>query len=148
MMHVVSGRLYVPYHNWYGKAANYFFSKLKEGKFVGIRCGKCDVVYMPPRSICGSCLSSLDEWVELPDEGELMTYTIVQYDYTTPFHSYQPLKPPYILGIIKLDGASTGLCHFIGEVEPKDVKIGMRLKAVLREERKGEILDIKYFRPI
>ena len=149
-MHVVEGRLYVPYHNWYGKTATKFFIELRDnGRFLATRCKNCDITYMPPRSVCGRCLSDLTEWVELPPTGTLLTYTVVNYDYTHPFHSYQPLKPPYIVGIIKLDGASTGLCHFVGEVDPEDIKIGMRLRAVLKEkeERKGEILDIKYFRP-
>ncbi len=40
--------------------------------------------------------------------------------------------------------------HHLGEVDPKDIKIGMKVKAVwLHEnERKGAITDIKYFKPI
>jgi uncharacterized OB-fold protein len=50
--------------------------------------------------------------------------------------------------VIKLDGADTGLTHIIGEADPSEVKIGMRVEAVLKENREGNILDIKYFKPL
>ncbi len=58
-----------------------------------------------------------------------------------------------------LDGASAlsetsvimgGIMHKLGEVEPKKVKIGMRVQAVWKPdaEREGAITDILYFKPI
>jgi uncharacterized OB-fold protein len=58
------------------------------------------------------------------------------------------MKPPFAYGMMLLDGASTGLVHFLGEVDLKEIKAGMRVEAVFKEERVGDILDIKYFRPI
>jgi uncharacterized OB-fold protein len=56
---------------------------------------------------------------------------------------------PVAYGIIKLDGADTGFVHMLGEVDLDKIKIGMRVKAVFREdERKGNILDINYFKPV
>jgi uncharacterized OB-fold protein len=49
---------------------------------------------------------------------------------------------------VKLDGADTGMVHFIGEVKPADIKIGMKVKAVFKDKREGNILDIKYFKPV
>ncbi|RLB21292.1 MAG: DNA-binding protein, partial [Deltaproteobacteria bacterium] len=42
------------------------------------------------------------------------------------------------------------ILHLIDEIEPYDIKIGMRVKAVWREpeERIGAITDIKYFKVI
>jgi len=57
------------------------------------------------------------------------------------------MDAPYPVGIIKLDGADTGMCHLLGEVVPEDIKIGMRVEAVFQEQRKGNILDIAYFKP-
>ena len=39
----------------------------------------------------------------------LETFTIVHYE-----SSVQALKPPYAIGVIKLDGADTAMTHFIG----------------------------------
>jgi len=36
----------------------------------------------------------------------------------------------------------------LGDVDLQDVKIGMRLQAVFKEEREASILDIKYFKPL
>ncbi len=36
----------------------------------------------------------------------------------------------------------------MGEVDPEQVQIGMRVEAVFKEEREGNIFDIRYFRPI
>jgi uncharacterized OB-fold protein len=46
-----------------------------------------------------------------------------------------------------LDGASTGLVHLLGEIDLNDISVGLRVKAVFREVREGNYLDIKYFKP-
>jgi uncharacterized OB-fold protein len=73
-----------------------------------------------------------------------LTYTVTRY--AVP--GIQPLEPPYALGVIKLDGASSGFVHLLGEVEPDELRVGMRMKAVFSEERTGGYLDIKYFKPV
>ena len=63
----------------------------------------------------------------------------------------QPVDPPELPAVIRLDGASQGgFLHKLGEVAPDDVAIGMAVEAVWRplEERTGSILDIAYFRPV
>jgi uncharacterized OB-fold protein len=62
----------------------------------------------------------------------------------------QPLDPPEIPAVIRLDGASEGgFLHMLSEVAPDDVSIGMEVEAVWKPagERSGSILDIEYFRP-
>ena len=141
---IVPGAVIVPYKYSVGAAGSRFFRKLKDSKrILGIRCPQCQCVYVPPRSTCGTCFSKLDEWVEVADIGTLLSYTVVHY--SLPVH---PLKTPFAYGIIQLDGADTGLAHFLGEVEPDKIAIGMRVEAVFEAERKGNILDIRYFRPL
>lgn len=36
----------------------------------------------------------------------------------------------------------------LGEVDFDQLKIGMKVQAVFKEERVGNILDIKYFKPL
>jgi uncharacterized OB-fold protein len=81
--------------------------------------------------------------VEVSLEGTLTAYTIV-YQSEPPY----PVKTPFAYGIIKLDGADTGMAHIIGEVTSKNLQIGMRVQAVFKDTRVGSILDIKYFKPI
>lgn len=145
-IHIVPGRLYVPYQNSLGALASHFFRELRDHKrLLGIKCPSCQKVFMPPRSICPGCFGQLKEWVDLPPTGTLLTYTIVNYTYST---YYQPKEAPYALGIIKLDGADTGMTHLLGEMKFEDLKIGLKVQAVFREQREGNILDIAYFKPL
>jgi len=136
--------LQVPYLYSAGPVVSRFLLALRdEQKLLGIKCPKCRLVFVPPRSTCGKCFSDLSQWVELSGKGTLETFTVVNYP-----EPIQPAKTPFILGVIKLDGADTGLPHLIGEAEEKDLVMGMRLEPVFQEKRTGHILDIKYFRPV
>ena len=59
-------------------------------------------------------------------------------------------KEPVIMAMIRLDGTQGGVVHYLGEIKPEDVTIGMAVQAVLKpkKERKGSITDIKYFKPV
>lgn len=136
--------LQVPYRYSMGATASRFFTEIRDRrKILGIKCPKCNVVYVPPRSTCGRCFSLLHDWMEVSDQGTLETYTRVHYG--TPV---QPISSPFFYGIVKLDGADTGLPHFIGGTEGKEPRVGMRVQAVFKEERVGNMLDILYFKPI
>jgi uncharacterized OB-fold protein len=146
---IIDGRWDIPYRHTAGRAATRFFRELKENKrIVGVRCPSCQRVLVPPRGFCERCFVPLDEFVGVEDKGTLTTFTIVYAHFT----SLPP--PPYCVGIIKLDGADTGLIHYIGGVDLQDmeaakkaISVGMRLQAIWRDEREGKITDIGYFRP-
>ena len=111
-------------------------------KILGTKCLACGRIYVPARSTCPKCFEDMKEWVEVSDEGILESYTIV--------HNSEPIHitdTPFALGIIKLEGANTGMVHRLGEIDFKKIRIGMRVKAVFNEERRGDIRDIKYFKP-
>lgn len=136
-----------PFETWYlnyaGPICSKFLIELRDKKrILGIRCPQCNRVLVPARPTCARCFAQTQGWVEVSDTGSLLTYTTVYQ--SLPSLSVEPL----IYGIVKLDGADTGLVHMLGGVEPKDVHIGMRLQAVFNEQRKGDIRDIKYFRPV
>ncbi|HXZ35163.1 MAG TPA: Zn-ribbon domain-containing OB-fold protein [Thermodesulfobacteriota bacterium] len=141
---VVHQDLRVPYRYSMGAVPSKFFIEIRDHqKIMGIRCPSCDVVFIPPRSTCGRCFSQLHEWVEVGNQGTLETYTQVRY--STPV---QPAVAPFYYGIIKPDGADTGLAHMVGDLKGKEPRIGMRVQAVFKEERKGNMLDILYFKPV
>jgi uncharacterized OB-fold protein len=137
--------LQVPYKYSAGPVASRFFMALRdEQKIYGIRCPNCGIVYVPPRATCGKCFSELSDWVELSGIGRVETFTRVNY-----LEPVQPVEDiPFILAVIKLEGADTGMAHIVGEVDEKDLKIGTMVEPVFREKRIGHILDIKYFRPV
>ena len=136
--------MYLPYTWTFGRCATRFFQEFRDNKKIwGTRCSSCGKVTIPPYSYCGPCFAECNEWVEVKDEGELKNFIVNLLNYPG-----QPVKPPYILAHIKLDGADTIFTHIIGEAEPGKLKVGMRVKAVWREERSGILTDIKYFKPI
>ena len=141
---VVRQDLKVPYRYSMEATTSRFFIEIRDNrKIMGIRCPQCDVIFVPPRTTCGRCFSQLHEWVEVGNQGTLETYTQVRY--TTPV---QPAAAPFYYGIIKLDGADTGLAHIVGDLKGQEPRIGMRVQAVFKEERKGNMLDIRYFQPV
>jgi uncharacterized OB-fold protein len=60
-----------------------------------------------------------------------------------------PLDPPAILAYVKLHGSTGGLVHYLGEVDPEEVYIGLEVEAVFKDavDRQGSILDVLHFRP-
>jgi len=111
-------------------------------KITGTKCPTCGKVYVPARSTCLKCFEDMSDWVEVSHEGTLKTFTIVH----EPLPSLKS-EIPFILGIIQLDGADTGIVHRLGDVDSEELRIGMRVKAVFEGEVKGDIRDIKFFRP-
>lgn len=143
---VYPSRIRLPYTWHVGKVGSRFYQEMKDGcKIGGTKCPRCEWVYVPPKETCPRCFCNANEWVEVSSVGTLLTYTVVRY--SVP--GIQPQEPPFALGIIKLDGASTGLVHLLGEVDVDgDIRVGMRMQAVFREARDGTYLDIKYFKPL
>ncbi len=128
-----------------GIAGERFFREIKENaRIMGTKCSRCNILYVPARLYCERCFSKLEEWEEVPPRGEVHTFTILHMDLEE-----NPLDKPAIVAFIRLERADGGLVHYLGEVEPDEVYIGMKVEAVFKppEERKGEITDIRYFRP-
>jgi len=141
---VVEGKVAIPATYSAGTVGSRFLIEMRDNKrIMGMRCSKCGIVYVPPRSTCESCFDKLDEWVEVSDTGTILTYTVACQP-----SPVLPAEPPVIYGIIRLDGAGTGFVHMLGEVKSEELRVGMRVKAVFKEERTASVLDIKYFRPL
>jgi len=126
----------------YGKISRFFQELMENKKIMGARCTKCGVVYCPPTSDCPKCWVPT-EWVEVGPEGTLLHYTIINLPVL-----WMDKEVPYTLGLIKLDGADTGLMHFVDETDKTKLKKGLRVEAIFAEERKGYITDIDQFKVI
>ena len=142
---ITSGDAYQPFQWSMGKLGSRFLRELKENKrIVGIRCPKCERVYLPPRKVCGRCFVAMDEIVPVSDEGVIYACTIVRFSFVDPNTGIR--RPvPYGAGFIKLDGADTAMPHFFDSADPEKVKVGARVKAVFEQQRTGSIMDIKHF---
>ena len=141
---VYSGKIAVPYTWSVGETGSRFFIEIRDNqRILGTHCPACHLTFVPPRRVCPRCFKTDLLWKEVSDSGILLTYTIVHY-YCESIH---PMKPPFGFGVIKLDGADTGLTHLIGDFEPTQLHSGARVKAVFASNRKGNMLDIKFFKP-
>ena len=140
----VEGVLDLLFDYAYGNEYRRFYMELRDNKRItGVKCSKCGAVLLPPRGYCGFCFEPADQWVELSDEGAVVTYAVVHHPSTGDEE-----QPPFIYAFIRLDGADVHIPHVLGEIEPDDVEPGMRVQAVWAEEREGTLRDIRYFRPL
>lgn len=145
---IESGEAMQPFHYAVGLHGSLFLQALKkEKKFLGIRCPKCNKVYVPPRRVCGPCFAEMNEFIEVGPEGAIGTFTILRYAFIDPETGDQ--KPvPYGYGFIRLDGADTLFQHYIDIDDASGIKIGARVRPVFAEKRKGSIRDVLYFKLI
>jgi uncharacterized OB-fold protein len=146
---IIEDTITLPYRWTVGPVGARFLEGLKDKKILGIRCAQCQRTLVPARAFCPRCFVDLNDWVEVSDHGTLRSFTIVNYAFAG-----QPTPPPYVIGIIVLDGADVGFTHFVGGLDLSDLdKAAERLKqntavrAVWRQERVGRITDIEHFEP-
>lgn len=140
----------VPYRFAAGSYMSRFLAALRDqGRFLAIRCPVCKRVQMPPRVVCAVCHVRNTDWVELGLEGTLVGFTIMYLPLTDPTTG-KPHEPPFVYGSVRLDGCDSVIDHLIRvPPDPAGIRVGMRLRAVLREreERIGDLSDIRHFAP-
>jgi len=121
-----------------------FLKALEEGKLLAARTGEHGKVYFPPKEADPATGLELDQFIELEDKGTVTTYAIINI----PFPG-QRIKPPYVAAYVLLDGADIPFLHLVTEIDPADVRMGMRVQAVWkpREEWGLGIDNIDHFRP-
>jgi len=100
----------------------------------GSQCSKCHTVYFPPRSVCPTCAkhrTSLGrmEPFHLSGEGEVVSFTIV-HDAAEGFE----MQVPYPLAIVRTREGPQ-LTGQIVDIDPRDVRIGLKVHATFRKLR-------------
>jgi uncharacterized OB-fold protein len=145
---VIETRWNIPFAHHAGRTASRFFRAMRdEQKIYGVRCGQCQRVLVPARSFCEQCFVPVQDWVEVGPQGSIESFAIncMQYEGLP--------TPPYVIALVKLDGADTSLLHWIGDLDLSNVEmaasripIGTRVEAVWKAKRDGAMTDIAYFR--
>lgn len=126
------GRIELPYTLTTGKAAATFLAELANHRIVGSRCPGCGQVMVPAQDFCAACGESIGDLVVVPATGELTGFTETANG---------------IIGMVRLDGASTDFAHRLVDVELGDLEPGQRVAARWAEEPGGSVLDIVGFAP-
>ncbi len=141
---VHQSKIKVPYSWSVGETGSRFLRALRdEKKILGNKCPNTGQVFCPPKLNSPYTLEPITEWVELPGTGTVQTFTRRHYSSRAAADG-----SPEIYALIKLDGATQLLPHFLGDVDFARVRRGLRVEAVFREQRVGHILDIQYFKPV
>ncbi|MEM3833467.1 MAG: Zn-ribbon domain-containing OB-fold protein [Thermoprotei archaeon] len=102
-----------------------FFDGLIDGKLYATKCKQCGTLYFPPQVDCPKCRKSDMEWIELSNEGELLTYTIINVK-PNSFSHYDD----YTVGIARLK-EGINITAWVRETDPKKLRVGMKVKVIV-----------------
>ncbi|MSP17162.1 MAG: DNA-binding protein [Myxococcales bacterium] len=127
-----------------GRHLSTYLRALATKRIVGGRCPSCTKVYLPPRGACPTCGVPADAETEVADRGTVTTFCIIRI----PFDA-APFPPPYASVAVLLDGADMPIFHLVRGVEPEEVRMGMRVRAVwVPDAELGPTLaSIRWFEP-
>lgn len=136
----------MPYDYHAGFYYSRFLKELRDNKRIyGVKCPRCGKVYVPPRIVCRDCFVTMEEFVEVGNEGTLLAFTVTNFPYTDTTRG-EPKKIPYTAAYIKLDGSDSNIVHCLDETDEKKIKAGMRVRVVFSDTRTGDYFhDIDHF---
>jgi uncharacterized OB-fold protein len=95
-----------------------FYENLREGELTTTQCTNCAALHFPPRIICPECMSDDLEYVSLPHEGELYSFTEVRGTAAIGLNR----DTPFVAGTVDL--GEIHLSARIDDAEYNDVEIG------------------------
>ncbi|MBI4212554.1 MAG: Zn-ribbon domain-containing OB-fold protein [Deltaproteobacteria bacterium] len=140
---IIKQPYHIDYIHSYGQDSPWF-AALANKKLLGNKCQKCGDVFATPRLSCSECGSETD-WVELPQEGRLHTFTICH------FGAEAFLKEtPFMLGLIEFEGVKTLLLSRVMGFDLKEPSlqwVGTKVKAKFRRNSQFKPTDV-YFIPV
>ena len=115
---------------------------------MALKCPGCGYTYIPPRSRCGRCYSKIGDknLITLSGKGTLISYTMAYVELDGQ-GNFVDLAKPAIIGSIKLDDADSTIFIPLEGIKPQELAEGMRVEVQWQEETKGELSDIKCFKP-
>ena len=125
-----------------------FIKELANKKILAAKCPACGYTYVPPRARCGKCHAKIEETnlINLSGKGKLVSYTTAHVKLDGE-GNFQDLEKPVIIGAIKLDNADSTIFMPVEGIKPRDLVEGLKVKVQWREETKGELSDIRCFKP-
>jgi len=101
---------------------------LKQNKILGLKCGSCGNVNVPPCVVCCKCGSSELDTCELKGSGTIQTYTVIK---VAP-ENREP-EVPYIIVLVELE-EGPWIMGNLGGVKPEEVTMAVMGKKVTMEK--------------
>ncbi len=114
-----------------------FWDALRERRIHLQRCQACGSWVHFPRPRCPRCLSDDLAWQDAATAGSVFTYSVARQPTNAAFNSAGEL----VIAMVELDGGprlTTNIIH----IDPSDVTVGMRVKAVF--ESNGDDTLLKF----
>jgi uncharacterized OB-fold protein len=105
------------------------------------RCASCADVAFPPKKICPRCRGERIDPVALPDEGTLVTWTVI---HSAP--EKLAVQTPYVVAIVDM-GNGIKVTAQIVDCDPAELSAGCKLRRMLRRisaEGKAGIIHYGY----
>ena len=134
-----------------------FVQGLKEKKLIGSMCIGCGKVIIPPRNICGRCHQRMEGRITVSNRGTVVCFVISPPVEKGKFQVFgiDPVESGLIQEgsvliptFVRFDGADANIVTELCNADPKDVFIGMRVKAIWAEEPQGQLSDLVGVEPV
>ena len=122
-----------------GPVVGRFLTELRNRRIVGIRASDGRVL-VPPMEFDPVTADALDEFVEVGQQGEIVSWCWV----SEPREAH-PIDRPFAWALIRLDGADVPMLHCVAADGEDALATGARVKAVWADEPRGFITDIRWF---
>jgi uncharacterized OB-fold protein len=112
----------------------------------GVRCGKCQAVFLGERAVCASCGAREGLAAKrLANTGKLYVYTIVH-------RSFPGIAVPYVSAVVDLDGGGTVKGNLVGiDPDPAKIQMGMPVEVIYQvaptKDREGNEYLAYCFKP-
>ena len=127
-----------------GDATTRFLRGITQKKIIGQQANPGSRVYVPPRGADPELGATTPIEVEVAQVGTVTSFCVVNLQFYG-----SGMEIPYTSALILLDGADLSIMHLIQEIPADQVRIGMRVEAVWRDDADIEptLESIKWFRP-
>jgi|GEM_PF-332540 len=138
----IEWKMEITYRHSLGKYSK-FFIELENKKFFATECPKCGFVWGIPRPVCPECLA-ITTWKELPGTGTLVSYSISEF-----VPAFMKVELPYVLAMVKMDGADSLFTHQLRNwgTDRSKIKTGMPVKVAYTKEPVGHPMLLMWFEP-
>ena len=120
--------------------SRFFWESGGDGVLRILGCNVCDHLIQPPTPVCPRCLSRDVVPREMSGRGAIWSFTVNAHPW------FPDMKLPYILASVELDEQpGLRLTTHITDIDPREVRIGMPVEVVFRQE---DDVWIPNFRPL
>jgi uncharacterized protein len=110
-----------------------FWDAVSSGALAMCRCQSCGLWHQPPLERCRRCVGAT-AFEPIRGTGELYSFIVVRQPAVPGY-----LEVPYVVGLVELDEQpGLRLPARLVEVEPEEVRVGMRVRARLEPLAGGD----------